>query len=230
MEMIAHRNTLLSSGRCGRCAERVSRSAIVRRADCPHCGSSLGWTGGSVLEELDARAAQWRILGYLLVGVASFAAGAVPLMQVAVQLAALFILHVVVLRRGLLWLPAGRRILARLTIKLFGAVLACIALLVNVAIAPFLGISAFVLAAVGPLLTAAYVEGGLVILRQRLRWESDGRPLSPLEWGLPVALFAAIFVAVGATIGMVMGTLHLLANTDIPTVSDLSTTLLEYAQ
>lgn len=230
MDLIAHRNALLSAGRCGRCAERVPRSAIVRRADCEHCGSSLGWTGGSVLEELDARAAQWRLLGYLLVGVTSFAAGTIPLMQVAVQLAALFILHVVVLRRGLLWLPAGRRILARLTIKLFGAALACVALLVNVAIAPFLGVSAFVLAAVGPLLTAAYVEGGLVILRQRLRWEADGRGLRVVEWALPVAMFGAIFIAVAATAGMVMGTLHLLASTDIPTVNELSTTLLEYAE
>ena len=94
------------------------------------------------------------LVGYGLVAAASFLAGLVPLGQVVVQIAALFILHVIVLRRGLLWLPAGRRILARIAIKLFGAALAGLALLINVAIAPMVGASAFVLAAVGPALTA----------------------------------------------------------------------------
>jgi hypothetical protein len=230
MQLAAHQNALLSHGRCGRCAERVPRASIVRRDDCPHCESALRWTGGTVLDELEARAARWRILGYVLVGIASFAAGAIPLLQVAVQLGALLVLHVVVLRRSLLWLPPARRVLARLTIKMFGAMLATIALLINVAVAPLLGISAFVLAAVGPLLTAAYVEGGLVILRQRLRWEAEDKPLRAIEWGLPVVFLGAMFLAVAATAGVVIGTLHVLASADIPSVSEFSTMLLEYAQ
>lgn len=228
--MTAHQNELLSGGRCGRCAERVERTQVVKAADCPHCGSALEFHGGHVLDELEAKRLRWRVLGYALVAAGSFVAGAVPLLQVVVQVLALFILHVVVLRRGLVWLGPGRRVLARISMKLYGAAIATFALLINVAIAPLVGVSAFILAAVGPLLTAAYVEGSLVILRKRLRWEADGRPLQKREWVLPVSLITALLVAIGATVGAVAGTLHLLANADIPTVSEISKTLLELAR
>lgn len=222
----AHRIDLLANGRCGRCAERVPRARILRRATCPHCETELA-IGGDILDELETRRVQWRLVGYGLVAAASFAAGAVPLLQIVVQLAALFILHVVVLRRGLLWLPPGRRILARITIKLLGAALATIAMLINVAIAPFVGVSALVLAAVGPLLTAVYVEGGLAILRQRLRWEADHDGLRTIEWLLPGGLLLLLVGALAGTVGLVMWAVHLLATAEIPTVSELSTTLLE---
>jgi hypothetical protein len=224
----AHQTDLLAHGRCGRCAERVPRARIVRRATCPHCESELT-AGGDILEELETRRIQWRLVGYGLVAAASFAAGAIPLLQVAVQLAALFILHVIVLRRGLLWLPPGRRILARVTIKLMGAAIAMVALLVNVAIAPLVGVSALILAAVGPLLTAAYVEGGLAILRQRLRWEAGQDGLRTIEWALPAVLVVLLFAALAGTVGVVMWAVHLLATAEIPTVSELSTILLELA-
>lgn len=230
MDLARHRNRLLANGRCGYCAERTVRAAIVRGEECPRCGAALAWDGGSILDELEERQATWRGLGYLLVAAASFVAGAVPLLQVVVQVAALFILHVVVLRRGLLWLPPGRRVMARVAIKMLGAVLATIALLVNVAIVPFVGVSAFVLGLVGPVLTACYVEGGLVILRQRLRWENEGAGLRFVEWGLPLAFFVGLALTVGATIAVVMGGLHLVATADIPTVSELAKTFLEMGQ
>lgn len=226
----AHQHELLANGRCGLCAERVPRTAIVREADCPHCGSALAFHDHNVLDALESRRLRWRLLGYAMVAFASFLAGAIPLLQVGVQLVALFILHVVVLRRGLIWLSPGRRVLARISMKLFGAVIATMALLVNVAIAPFVGVSAFILGAVGPALTALYVEGSLVILRRRLRWEADERPLKPAEWALPVSVLVALLVVVGATVGAVVGTLHVLSSADIPTVSEISTFLLELAQ
>jgi hypothetical protein len=183
-----------------------------------------------VLEDLESRRLRWRLVGYGLVAVASFVAGAIPLLQIVVQLLALFILHVVVLRRGLIWLAPGRRILTRITIKLFGAAIATTALLINVAIAPLVGASAFILGFMGPILTAMYVEGGLVILRKRLRLEADGEPLKTSEWALPVGVLGALLLAIVATIGAVFGALHLLASADIPTISEISKSLLELAQ
>ncbi|MGM0559100.1 MAG: hypothetical protein ACQEVA_22135 [Myxococcota bacterium] len=229
MDLTGHQNTLLAGGRCGRCAERVSRSSIVRVGECPHCGSQLTYNGGEVLENLETRRLHWRLFGYGLVGVGSFFAGAIPLLQVLVQLVALFVLHVVVLRRGLAWLSPGRRVLGRISIKMLGAALAATALLVNVAIAPLVGISAFILGAVGPLLTAAYVEGGLIILRRRLRWESQDKPLHFSEWALPAGFMLALVGVIGGIIAATLGTLHLLTTMDVPTVSELAETLLELA-
>lgn len=218
---------LLNAGRCRLCAERVARTAILRGGRCPHCESVLSRDTDAVLDRLKTRRLKWRLGGYGLVGVASFFAGAVPLLQTVVQVLALFILHVVVLRRGLVWLGSGRRIFARLNMKLLGAVIAAVALLINVAIAPFLGVSAFVLAAVGPVLTAVYVEGGLVILRRSLRRETKGQRLQIREWALPVGLVVALFAAVAGALGLVAGALHLLASLDIPTIGEFSETLLE---
>lgn len=229
MDLTAHQNDLLASGRCGRCAERVSRSKIVKVGDCPHCGSELTYSGGDVLENLETRRLLWRLLGYGLVAGASFLAGAIPMLQVVVQLIALFVLHVMVLRRGLKWLSPGRRVLARIAIKMLGAALAATALLVNVAIVPLVGISAFILGLVGPLLTAAYVEGGLVILRRRLRWEAENEPLHVSEWALPAGFLTVLLAVIVGTIGAAVGALHLLSTMNVPTVSELAQTLLELA-
>ena len=230
MDLLDHQNDLLASGRCGRCAERVSRSSIVRVGECPHCSSELTYSGGDVLENLETRRLRWRLFGYVLVGAGSFVAGAIPLLQVVVQIVALFVLHVVVLRRSLKWLSPGRRVLTRISIKMLGAALAATALLINVAIAPLVGVSAFILGAVGPLLTAAYVEGGLAILRRRLEWESQDEPLHFSEWGLPAGFMIALLGVIGGTIAAALGTLHLLSTMDVPTISELSKSLLELAQ
>jgi hypothetical protein len=230
MELARHYNDLLASGRCARCAERVSRALVLRAAECPECGSDLDFHGGDVLAELDERRAVWRGFGYLLVAAASFFAGAIPLMQVGVQIAAIFVLHVVVLRRGLLWLSPARRVFARISMKMLGAVIAAMALLVNVAVAPFLGVSAAVLGLVGPVLTALYVEGGLFILRRRLRWEAAGEGLKVVEWGMPVVFLLGLAGLVAATVGAVMGSLHLLATADVPTVSEFAKMFLEMGQ
>lgn len=227
IEVQTHQMELLELGRCRRCAERVSRALVLRGGECPHCESCLAKPAGDVLQRLETRQVQWRLIGYGLVGVASFLAGLIPFLQAVVQIAALFILHVVVLRRGLIWLSAGRRVLVRLNMKLFGAVVAATALLINVAIAPFLGISAFVLAAVGPALTALYVEGGLVILRRALRRESKGERIQVVEWALPVGFIVTLLAIVGVAVAMFAAILHLLAAADIPTITELSETLLE---
>ena len=231
MDRTAHANALLSDGRCCRCAERVPRPRILRLGECGLCGAPLRWRGeGSLLEALEAHRGAWRIWGYGLIAVGSFVASNVPLLQLAVQISALFILHIVVLRRPLLWLSPGRRLAARVTIRLLEAAVACTAFLVNAAVAPILGLGAPVLAVVGPLLTAIYVEGGLKIVRQRLRWESQGRGLGLVEWGLPTGLAAILSLMVVATATLVFGTLHVLSLIDVPSIDGLVSWFLEFGR
>lgn len=222
MTPAAHQMDLLAAGRCGRCAERVSHPAIVREAACAHCGSPLRFNGSDILKTLDVRQRSWRLRGYALVAVASFFAGALPLVQIFVQLAAIFILHVIVLRRGLIWLPPARRILARISIKLLGAAVATCALLLNVLTVPMVGLSAVILGAVGPLLTALYVEGGLAILRKRWRLEAERQRLRRAEWLLPLAALLVLFAALAASVAVVLGAAYLLQNAQMPGIRTLA--------
>lgn len=180
--------------------------------------------------QLEARQAKWRVLGYALVALTSFLAGAIPLLQVAVQIAAVLVLHLVLLRRELRWLSPARRILTRITIKMLGAAVTCFALTLNVGLAPFPGVASIVLGLAGPILTAAYVEGGLTIIRRRIRAEAEGERVGMGEWFLPTLLATLLVVAVLATVGLVAGTLHLLSTMEIPTVSDVSQRLMELGQ
>lgn len=220
MDRTTHTNNLLAAGRCGRCAERVSRAAILGADSCEHCGADLSFDGGEMVDALAERQGRWRLKGYALVALASFLAGWIPLLQVVVQLAALFVLHVMVLRRGLEWLSPGRRILGRMTMKLLGAAVAVVAVVVNVVIAPLVGAGAFVLAVAGPLLTAVYVEGSLWLLRRRLRWHAGGRPLRAGEWMLPIGLVLALVGVVGALVAVVAGAVHVVANVEVPAISE----------
>ncbi|TDP77260.1 hypothetical protein DFR33_101160 [Bradymonas sediminis] len=227
MHQSNHQMKLLAAGRCGRCAERVSHTAIVREADCAQCGSPLGFRGGDILETLQSRQQNWRLRGYALVALASFLAGVVPLLQVVVQVAALFILHIIVLRRGLIWLSPARRVLARVSMRLLGTAIAMSAVVINVAIVPLIGVSAVVLGVLGPLLTALYIEGGLAILRKRWRLEAEGQPLRVSEWALPGVVLLMMFGALAATVAVVVGAAYMLANADIPGVSAIAEVLTE---
>jgi len=224
----AHHDALLVRGRCGRCAEVVDRRQLLRKLDCNHCGAALAPRGRHDLPtRLEQGRWRWRAVGYSLVAVASFAAGLVPLAQSLVQIAAIFVLHVVLLRRPLQWLTPARRMTTRFTVKMLGAFLGALGVLLNVAVAPLPGVSAVVLAVVGFVLTAAYVETGLAVVRQRLRWEADGIGLRPIEWALPGSLVMALLVSTLGTLGAAAGSLHLLASANIPTVSELAAWLLQ---
>ncbi len=227
-DLDAHHDALLLAGRCGRCAEVVKRHRLLRQLTCVHCGASLAVRGALDLPvRLERGRWRWRVLGYGLVGVASFIAGTIPLVQSALQVLALLVLHIILLRRPLLWLTPGRRLAARTTIKLLGAVLGAVSVLLNVLVAPLPGVSNAVLATFGFGLTAVYVESGLAVIRRRLRWEAEARPMSVVEWGLPAGLVGTLLLSTVGFIGAAAGTLHLLASAEIPTVSALAARMLE---
>ena len=217
-----HEKRLLARGRCGRCAERVSPVASLRGEACPHCEEPLG-NHQNLVGEIRAGQRKWRLLGYGLIGVASFLAGWIPLLQAVVQVMAIFVLHVILLRGSLEWLPLNRRILARLTMKIYGALVVVMGFMINVAVVPLVGLSPFLLALVGPLLTALYVEGGLRIVGRRIQWEAEGKGMGVLEWAVPLALVGLVLGSVVATVSLMMWMMHLLLSLDVPGVMTLAT-------
>lgn len=223
-----HHNLLLLRRRCGWCAESVPLKALLRGEDCSHCGAALQPVGGG-LPLQEALAERWmgrRLLGYGLVATASFVSGSVPLIQTVVLALGLLVLHVFLVRSGLGWLLPARRVAARFTIKLVGALLTALAFVVNVAVAPLVGVSAVLLAVLGLVSAVVYVETALWLIRRRVAWEAEGRPLQKREWMLPAGLGAGLVFTVLGSIGMAVGGLHLLATAELPGVSTLAEWLL----
>lgn len=224
-----HHNALLMQHRCAWCAERVPLRALLRGHDCPHCGESLQRIG-SQIDMSTALAGTWwgrRLLGYSLVAAASFLSGTIPMLQALVFAAGLLTLHVFLIRRALGWLPPARRISGRFTIKLLGAMLTAVTFVINVAVSPLLGVSAVVLAFTGLLLSVAYVESALWLIRRRVRWECEQRPLQPREWMVPAGLILALLFVVLGSLGTVMGSLHMIATLELPGVSALAEWMLD---
>lgn len=201
-QLVQHRAALLASRRCGACAERVPSQVLLRGQDCPTCGSAL--SVGADDEVLGALRSSWKERRLRVLGMAflvSFAGGWIPLLQGAIMLALLVYVHVRVVREPLRWLPPGRRVAARVLIKLIAVAIAVADLALNAVVVPFLGIGAAVLSVSGLVGTALYAEISLRLVERRLQWERDGRPLSTGEWLLPAVLLGLIIGAVGAGVG-----------------------------
>lgn len=208
-DFVAHSDALLVDGRCGLCAERVPLPLLLRQGECPFCGASLQVRGRTdLLRHLDLGRRKWRIIGYGLVALLSFGAGWLPLVQALVQVAALVVLHVLLIRQSLLWLGLARRLTTRFALRFFGALLATVGLLVNIVVAPWVGAGSLVLAVLGFVLTAVYVEGSLLLVRRRLEWEADGLPIRFSEWSLPMLLLLTLSGTALAGVASIVGVLR----------------------
>jgi hypothetical protein len=223
-ELSAHQDALLLDRRCGRCAERTSALAILRGSTCGACDAHLTWNGrGGVLAGLDAQRALPRRLGYVLIAVSSGLLGVLPFAQLFVQAAGLVVLHLVQLRRPLLWLSPRRRLLARMTLKLWGSTLLVASLFGSILLAPLhavpgLGtlLNAGAHGVAGALCTVLYIEGGLALLRRRLRWEAEGRPLAAAEWGPPLVLLGALLGFASLVVGALAALFYTLRHLPVP--------------
>jgi len=179
-----------------------------------------------LVEDLRRRRRGWRLLGYLLVGVASFFSSLAPLTQTIVQAIGMVIIHAFVIRRSLKWLPPLRRITCRFSIQLMAALIVSTVFVINVAVAPFLGVSAVVLAIVGFVAALLHGESALWMIQRRLTWAAEARPVQAREWMLPVGLGGGLFGFVFASIGVAIGALHLLVSLKVPGVSAIAEWLL----
>ena len=212
---------LVLSRRCGHCAEKVAAIDVLRQTSCPFCQGSLQTSRG-LQQDMESRQRNTRIFGYGLIGLASFLAGWIPLMQSLVHLAGLFVLHILLLRRTLEWLPPSRRILTRMSVKLFGSFIALSGVLVNIALAPFVGLSPFVLLFVGPALTALYIEGSLRIIRRSVAQAAQGKSPSFWEWLLPLSVLLFLVVATTGILFLSTLVVDLLLRWEVPGAGEIA--------
>ncbi len=217
-----HQWQLLQRRRCRLCAEAVERDAILSGEACPHCGEVLCRDPNGLRKGLERRRRRWRLKGYGLMALASGGAGLVPLAQSVVQVAAMVILHLIVLRQSVKWLSLKRRLLTRVKLRLLAATLAVVSVVINITVAPFLGLSAAVLAVVGPVLTAIYVESGVAMVERGLRRDTEGEATTIGEWIVPVMAVMALVVSVGLLVAALGSALHWLSTLEWPA---LETTL-----
>ncbi len=213
-------NRLLLQGRCPRCAERVSPRLLVQESDCPHCESALRGPA-DLRTKIADRQLGFRLVGYGLIALASFTTGWIPLLQTGVHLLALVVLHLLVIHSSLKWLSRKRRALTRLTLRIYGALIAVAGFLLNLALAPLVGVAPFVLALVGPAMTALYVEVSIWLVRRRLDRQAEGRPIAVGEWALPLALLLGLVVASLATVTAVYAVVSLVASLDTPGATEI---------
>ena len=222
-----HADALLLAGRCGACAERAPRAAILRGRDCPSCDTALAWSSaGQLSQSLRSQMGWKRWLAYALVLAASFLTGLIPAVHVVLHpllmLLALFVAHVWVVRHALRWLGPARRVTARLNLKLLAAALTCLNLVVNVAVAPLLSVASVPLAIFSVVLFALYLESALSMIGRRLEWEAAQEPLRTLEWSVPVGLLGMLLLTtVGGALG-IWGLLYGLTEAEIPAISEFA--------
>jgi len=204
---------------------------VLRGGDCPKCETGLEWkAAGALSESLRSQLGWKRWLAYVLVLAGSFLTGLIPAVHVVLHpllmLLALFVAHVWVVRHALRWLGPGRRVTARLNLKLLAAALTCLNLVVNVGVAPLLSVASVPLAIFSVVLFAIYLETALSMIGRRLEWEASQEPLKTMEWIVPVGLLVGLLVVtVGGALG-IWGMLYALTEAEIPAVSTVAGWLL----
>lgn len=171
---------------------------------------------------LASRASAWRWAVYGLVGLATLIGGLIPLLPTVLVFLAMLMAQSLVIRRPMRWLGTARRATARFNLALALALLNAINLTVNVVILPFVGVSAFVAALVGTLLTVLYVEVGLRFVRGRLAAEAREEPLKLWEWALPGTLVATLVLCSVGSLGSLAVVSHLLINSDVVWAADIA--------
>lgn len=199
-----HRRELATRGRCPYCAEHVGAVEVLRGKPCSRCGTSLAYTGlgspDAIIARLNEQWGRWRYVAFPLIAAATAVAGVVPLLGGIVRLAAMVLIHVVFVRRPLLWLSMKRRIAAKITLRLYLLALALLGLLIDAIVAPFLGVNALVTGVTSVVVAVLYAEGSLAFICARMRQESRGAPLALWEWAVPGAL---LFILLGAAAALV---------------------------
>lgn len=220
MKFSEHSNVLLQRHRCGFCAEAVSAVAIMRQDDCTFCGSSLAWNSsagsGNVLEALRSK---WRIRKWMImitIAIVSFFAGQIPLLQSLCLALALVAIHLLLIRKPLQWLPTGRKVFAKMDIKLIGVMLTVCNLVINVLVMPFVFVNGLVLAILSILNTFIFVHFSTKIIETRLQWELNKTPFGMQDWIRTALFLGMIFFTTIAGVLIVWGMFELLMSIPVP--------------
>jgi hypothetical protein len=224
----AHHDALLDQGRCGTCAELVDKVDVLRARACRTCGALLRPHGGaSISARIEERSRGWRIGAAIGVGVANAIAAIVPMVSSLVTAAALLAANVFVLRAALAWLPFGRRLALRVSLKLLFAALVCFSLVLNVIVAPFFGVGSLVLGGWGVAAFVVYVEAGNALARRRIEREARGEGMSFGEWAIPSVLVVALTGLSAAIVALPLYAIDRLASAEIPSPGAITRAILE---
>lgn len=208
---------------------------MLRGEECPHCGRALllddnGDHAATMIAAVREQWTRWRLVIYFGVVFTGLGFGSVPLGGVLLAVVAMFLGHVMLLRRPLRWLSPARRVTTRLAIKLWFALLGVLSFVANLIAAPllaFAGFGAVFSALTGLGVFGLYLEGGLWLLDRRIAREAKSGRLDPAEWFVPTALFGGLLVSAVAGVVVLWGTLNTLESLDVPGVAQLARWLLE---
>lgn len=226
-----HRRWLLSRRRCGLCAEAVPARLVLRGGECPHCHNEV-YAGcdldpEQVMGRVVDRWRRWRWIVYALVAAGTLISSWIPFLDAAATFAAMVIVHIALVRRPVTWLNIGRKVTARMSLKLYLALLTFINLLIHALVVPLYGPHAAILTVTSVLLIVAYAEGSLRFVHSRLRREAAGSTMDVWEWLLPTALLGGLLAVSLAMVASVTMVAHALLWADIPGISDIASFLLD---
>jgi len=192
----------------------------MRQENCVHCGSTLVWQEdqehNNILEALQSKWAmrKWIILG--VIAILSFFSGQIPFLQSILLACALIITHIVIIRKPLQWLPKGRRIFAKMDIKLLGVCLAIGNLIINVLVIPFIFVNGIILAVLGVLNTFLFVHFASTIIQTRLQWELEKRPFGVHDWIRSALFLGTLCFIIFSAFLMMWGMTELILHIHIP--------------
>lgn len=195
--------TLLVTGRCRRCAERLPGGVAVRGAPCPSCGSASARTPeevSSVQALFEARAQRRTWLAVLLAGFGVLVVGWLPLVAGVALTGSFLWVQLALVRPAARLLSARRRIVTVWTFALLGAT----AVALNVAVVELLTLIP-VLGHLGKSATTAVQVALLAFTARRylgwqVRREASGMPVGIGEYLL--LAIAALLITVGATVAL----------------------------
>lgn len=203
-----HGLALLLRQRCPACAEVVAPAVALHAQPCPACGTRpLALAGLNITERLDKLADTWRARRPWIYGLTALGAalgGTLPLVAALATLGGLVAARFGVLQPALRWLSPQRRVLTGLAVRLWLLAVAGAALVLHEILTLLPGIGLLLHVVVALAATLAYVEGALVVVRDRLRRDQRGPRLDTWEWALPagLALTSAALTAVGVMLAI----------------------------
>lgn len=226
-----HQAALLERRRCGWCAEQVRASDLLASNACGCCGRRLGVGGpvdrGALLEQVQAGWSRWRwpVYGGILLG--SVLGSMLPLVAPVFFALSMVLVHLFIVRRPLTWLGRGRRLSARLTLKLALAGLTFVNLVFSTLLFSVFGCGQLVIGIWAVVSSVMYVEGALWLVGNRLRREAESQGLDFWEVALPVGILGGLLVSAGASVVGILAVAHVLVSAEIPGVSAIASFLLD---
>lgn len=222
----SHRQALLLKHRCSHCAEPLSPQVILQGGQCSHCSNEIFWRGDFdaelLIETVSAKWRRWRWPAVGLMVVGNLIGGWVPLLPSLMLLVALVVIHFALVSRPLRWLSMKRRVATRFTLKLLLATLALVKLAVNILVMPLIGAHVVILAFVSVSAVLVYSIGAQRLIGNRLRRETVTAKLDAWEWMVPAGLAGGLVIVCGIGFGLLALLLYMLAELDVPAVSDVA--------